>query len=156
MVIDKQRGATLIEVMVSVLVLAVGLLGASATQLISLKNGSNAHHRYLAALAAEEILERMRANPIGTGQGKYDKTVDGTESPVSCSTGCSIDALAELDLFEWGQVVSVNLPSGTGEVKRTGSEVTVTVEWKEQHTGENYASGAGGLESASFEVNVEL
>lgn len=59
----KQRGATLIEVLVSVLVLAVGLLGLSATQVMTLKNGSGAHHRYMAALAVEGGLSACVPTP---------------------------------------------------------------------------------------------
>jgi type IV pilus assembly protein PilV len=132
------------------------MLGLSATQMMSLKNGNGAYHRYMAALAAQEIIERMRANPIGLEQGGYDGTVDGTETSVDCSTSCSVAALTRLDLFEFGEVISTNLPSGTGKITRTGSEVTVSVKWKEQHTGENYGSIAGGVEDSSFEMIVEL
>lgn len=98
----------------------------------------------------------MRANPAGVEQGRYDKVVDGSESPVDCGGGCSVAALANLDLFEWGRVISTNLPFGTGKIVRNGSEVTVTVTWREQHTGEGYAEAGGGAEEASFAMTVEL
>lgn len=153
----KQAGATMIEVLVTILVLAVGLLGLSATQVMSLKNGNNAHHRYMAALAAHEMAERMRANPDGLELASYDgKTADGTEASVDCSNGCSAADLARLDLYDWGQVISTNLPGGEGQIERAGSTVTLTVTWKEQHTGQNRGTAAGGTEDSTFEMVVEL
>ena len=154
----KQTGATMIEVLVTILILAVGLLGLSATQVMSLKNGNNAHHRYLAALASQEMAERMRGNPDGVELGNYDnKTVNGKdESPVDCSNKCTAVQLANLDLYDWGQVIATNLPSGTGEISRNGNVITFTVNWKEQHTGENRGVGAEGVDDSSFVLVVEL
>ncbi|WP_444892735.1 type IV pilus modification protein PilV [Microbulbifer sp. TRSA001] len=163
----KQKGATLIEVLVSVLILAVGLLGLAATQVMSLKNGNGSHHRYMAALAAQEIIERMRANPTGASDGEYDGSVGGSSSDggsggsdssstPSCSSACSVSELAELDLYEWELILSSNLPSATGTIERNSGEVTVTISWSEQHTGENYGSVDGGLDNATFEMIVEL
>ncbi len=153
----KQRGATLIEVLISVLVLAVGLLGVAATQTMSLKNGNGANQRYMAALAAQDIVERMRANPSGLEQGSYDGTVDGSETLGNdCTSACSVNALASLDLYEWGQVIKTNLPSASGTIGRNGDQVTITLAWKQQHTGENYGGADGGTEDASFVMTVEL
>ncbi|MFD1217983.1 type IV pilus modification protein PilV [Microbulbifer celer] len=152
----KQQGATLIEVLISVLVLAVGLLGVAATQTLSLKNGNGANQRYMAALAAQEIVERMRANPAGLAQGGYDGTVDGKETAKSCATACNVSDLASMDLYEWDQLLQTNLPASTGTIARNGDEVTVTVAWKQQHTGKNLGSSKGGTEDTDFVMTVEL
>lgn len=153
----RQTGATMIEVLVTILILAVGLLGLSATQVMSLKNGNNSHQRYLAALAAEEMADRMRANPAGILNGNYDgKSVDGTEASVSCSTKCSSGNLAKLDLHDWGQVLSKNLPGGSGEIDVDGEKVTLTVTWNEQHTGASRGTASGGAEEKTFVMVVDL
>ncbi|WP_105101919.1 type IV pilus modification protein PilV [Microbulbifer pacificus] len=152
----QQQGATLIEVLISVLVLAVGLLGVAATQTLSLKNGNGANQRYMAALAAQDIVERMRANPSGLEQGSYDGTVNGSETQQTCATACSVTELASLDLYEWGRLIQTNLPSATGTIGRNAGEVTVTIAWKQQHTGKNYGSSNGGAEDANFTMIVEL
>ena len=154
---NSQRGATLVEVLITVLIMAVGLLGLSATQVMSLKNSNNSNHRYLAALASHEMAERMRANPRALELGSYDgETVDGTETSQDCSVPCTPAQLAKLDLYDWGQVIGTNLPAGTGSISRVGQVVTLTVNWKEQHTGENQSTAAGGAEDASFELVVDL
>ncbi|WP_226666304.1 type IV pilus modification protein PilV [Microbulbifer aggregans] len=153
----KQNGATLIEVLVSVLVIAIGLLGIAATQMMTLKNSSGSNQRYMAALAAQEIVERIRANPSGLEQGGYDGTVDGDETVTNrCTSACSVTQLAEFDLYEWGQLLKTNLPSGAGVITRAGEEVTVTVSWVQQHTGEDYGGADGGTENASFSMSLEL
>jgi len=153
----NQKGATLIEVLVSVLVLAVGLLGVAATQMMSLKNSNGSNQRYMAALAAQEIVERMRANPSGLEQGSYDGTETGGGTlSNNCTSSCTVTQLASLDLYEWGQLLKTNLPSGQGVISRSGNEVTVTITWLQQHTGENYGGADGGTENATFTMTVEL
>lgn len=155
----KQRGATLIEVLVSVLLLAVGLLGMAATQMLSMRNANGAHQRYMATLAAHEIAERMRANPAGVSLGSYDGEVVGSEvaeSEASC-IGCTVSQLAEMDKREWGQLINANLPSGRGVISRKNDDVTVKVMWEEPHNGEGDGSADDGKKNETkFEMTVEL
>lgn len=58
----QQRGTTLIEVLVAVLVLSLGLLGLAGLQGISLRTNGNAYLRTQATNAAYEILDQIRAN----------------------------------------------------------------------------------------------
>lgn len=152
----SHRGSSLIEVLISILVLSIGLLGLTATQVLSLANSNESNHRYMAALAAEVIVERIRANPNGLEHGIYEQKVDGTESPVDCSSPCSVSALASLDLFEWGRTISSNLPDGTGEIKRNGNELTVIVEWKEKAPLGTEEDGTPGSDTTSFKMMLEI
>ncbi|WP_193166339.1 type IV pilus modification protein PilV [Microbulbifer hainanensis] len=156
----SHAGATLIEVLVTVLILAVGLLGLAATQTMSLKNGNNSHQRYFAALAAEEMADRLRANPEGVALGAYDGAeVNGEESVINCRTPsprCTARQLALMDLYEWGQAISTNLPAGAGRISRDGSQFTLTVDWSEQPTGTNRGSNLVQADEFSFALEVEL
>ena len=64
----RQRGDTMIEVLVTIIVIAVGVLGAAALQVTTLKNLSSSHSATVAALVAEDMTERMRANPVGAAR----------------------------------------------------------------------------------------
>jgi len=64
-----QHGFSMIEVLVSLLVIAVGLLGLSGLQIASVKGTSNAHSRNVATNLAMELSERMRSNPAGVDDG---------------------------------------------------------------------------------------
>jgi transposase InsO family protein len=54
----------MIEVLVTVIIIAVGVLGAAALQITTLKNLSSSHSASVAAIVVEDFSERMRANPI--------------------------------------------------------------------------------------------
>ena len=156
---NHQRGATLIEVLITVLVMSVGLLGLGATQMMSLKNSNNANLTYFASLAAYDIAERMRINPLGVENNAYDATdVDDSQTAQTCLSGiCSTLQLAAMDLYEWGQMLSTNLPGGKGSIAvDDDGEATITVTWLEQHTGKDYGKSAGGAVDRTFEMVVEL
>ncbi|GMG88586.1 type IV pilus modification protein PilV [Biformimicrobium ophioploci] len=154
------RGATLIEVLITIFVMAVGLLGLSATQMVSMRNNSNTHMRYIAALAAYDITERMRANPDGVFAGHYsDKSVPGDGEDLDCSVGCSIMGLADLDLHEWGELIAADLPEGVGTISRVnGRTVQVIISWQEGDTGEKRAARANDdcQNTGCFFLEVEL
>ncbi|MFV8784176.1 type IV pilus modification protein PilV [Microbulbifer sp. SA54] len=160
--ISRQRGATLIEVLITVLILSVGLLGLGATQMLSLKNGNNASQSYFASLAAYEIAERMRINPIG--RTSYNASVvNDTLTLQDCSQAiCSAADLAKMDLYEWGQLLSSNLPEGSGAIEITNdlatgiASATITVNWAGQHTGANTGTADGGAEVKTFVLVVNL
>jgi type IV pilus assembly protein PilV len=61
----RQQGVTLIEVMVTVLVVSVGLLGVAAMQGLALSNAHGAHHHTLATTIAYDALDRARAELDG-------------------------------------------------------------------------------------------
>ena len=62
---NKNTGFTLIEVLIAMLVLAVGLLGLAALQASSLRNAQSAYNRSLATELAYDLADRMRANIPG-------------------------------------------------------------------------------------------
>lgn len=57
----KQQGISLIEVMVSVFILASGLLGLAALQARSIAMNQSAHYRSIAADLAADLADRIRA-----------------------------------------------------------------------------------------------
>ncbi len=120
----RQRGAGLIEVMVAVLVLAVGLLGIAGMQLVSLQNNHSAALRSQAVSLAYDVLDRMRANRDAAFIGSY--VIDFIDpAPV----GATIEAL---DLQEWKGMLAT-LPTGAGAITSAvvGGRTlfTVTVQW---------------------------
>jgi type IV pilus assembly protein PilV len=67
----RQCGFTLVEVLVALVVLAIGLLGVASLQITSKRGNLEAQQRALAVLMAEDLLERMRTNTgaLGTYAG---------------------------------------------------------------------------------------
>lgn len=92
-VMSKQsvQGATLVEVLVSVLLLTVGILGLMSAQLRSVSAVSESENRSIAAQAAENLAEAMQTNPRITDKGKRDYAdylqsgMQEAASPSSCN-----------------------------------------------------------------------
>lgn len=122
---QRQRGAGLIEVLVAVLVLAVGLLGVAGLQLVSLRNNHSAALRSQAVVMAYDALDRMRANRTAALTGSY--AIAFTDPAPACTT-----VVAACDLREWKQALST-LPSGQGAITSSivggRTQFTVTVQW---------------------------
>jgi len=109
-------GASLIEVLVAMVILATGLLGMVGLQTTSLRNTQDAYLRTQATLFAEDMAERMRSNPQGVVSGGYT-AASGTASSACLSTpGCSANAMALHDLADWQTSLAFALPSGAGRV----------------------------------------
>ncbi len=58
----RQSGFSLVEVMVTLLVLSIGLLGIAALQVVALQSSSTSLHRSIAVIQANDLVERLWAN----------------------------------------------------------------------------------------------
>jgi len=112
------QGVSLIEVLVSILILSLGLLGVAGLQTTSLRSNQTAYFRSQATAAASDIIDRMRSNLQGVANGKYD-AVDSTilpSNPNCIDNGCNADQLADHDIIDWTNNALALLPSGAGTV----------------------------------------
>ena len=124
----RQRGTTLIEAMVAMLLLMVGLLGVLGMKVVGLKYAGQANGRAAAALSAAEIIDRLRANPVLAAAGSYNIALTAA-NPVAVG-------IATTDITQWRQNIVANLPSGKGSVTvaTVGTVVTATIvlQWTER------------------------
>jgi type IV pilus assembly protein PilV len=120
---QKQTGFTLIEILVTVIVLSIGLLGLAGLQATSLKFNSTAYQRSQATSLAYDIADRMRANVVVARAGNYDIAL-GAAAPTGTTP-------AAIDLQEWRRALTNTLPSGTGSIDSvTNSPVfTIIIQW---------------------------
>lgn len=104
----KRLGFSLLEVLVSILVLSVGLLGLGGLQLTALKGANNAHFRTVASIAATDLAERMRINPIAIAAGLYETEYElstcDTKPTQFCEASviCTPEEVAAYDLYRVG------------------------------------------------------
>lgn len=123
----RQRGTTLIEVLIALLVLSVGLLGMAGLQMTSLKSNYSAYYRSQASLLAYDIADRMRANRSEALYGSYDFDLTNQACNHSLSPSGSI---ARKDRAEWLNNISCRLsPDAKGGIERNGSIFTISIEW---------------------------
>jgi type IV pilus assembly protein PilV len=88
----NQRGFTLTEVLIAVLVLAVGLLGLAGLQLAGMKSNHSAYLRSQATIVAYDLLDRMRADPAAWEHtlhslGLPPPADGGSQGAVDCRAG---------------------------------------------------------------------
>lgn len=107
---NRQRGFTLLEVMIALLIFGVGLLTVAALQTVSKRANYEAVQRTTASFLALDMLERMRVNKgrlnrytqgnmeLGGGQ----RAVPGTPC-TSLADACDGIDIANADLYEWEQ-----------------------------------------------------
>lgn len=154
----RQPGFTLIEVMIALVVLAVGLLGLAGLQNFSLKATHQSYQRTQATILTNEIFDRMRANP-GTPAGAnlvnyvLAAPTDTVAGPDCALSACSTINLARHDLREVTD--AMRSPSGLGPSGRItitqaasfggGSLMTVRLTWTESY-GEDQSNAANRVE----------
>lgn len=159
--IRRQRGDTMIEVLVTVIILAVGVLGAAALQVTTLKNLSSSHSTSVAVIVAQDFGERMRANRDAALAGNYDHDTRPTTT-TDCVTGpCATAALAAYDTETWWAQITTVLPSGSGEVEpiAAGSNIfELTVRWDEDRSGSTGVAcpPATAADLECFRLNVTI
>jgi type IV pilus assembly protein PilV len=137
-------GFTLIEVLVSLVVLSIGLLGMAKLMLLSSRSNDSAYLRSQATSLAYEILDNMRANrQEATSQPTYNTlrtALATTAAPPGTicigAAGCNSTQLATFDVYEWKLRLNTAsglpgaLPNGQGSVvtATVGSQTTVTIQ----------------------------
>jgi type IV pilus assembly protein PilV len=106
----------MLEVLVSVLILAIGLLGLAGMYSFSLKNTANSNVRSVATTQAYDIIEKMRANRTGLDSGYYMLQQGQQHTSCFLSTGCTSQQMAQMDVFQWNELNALFLPGGVGIV----------------------------------------
>jgi type IV pilus assembly protein PilV len=156
-----ERGFTLIEILVTVVLISVGLLGVAALQLTTLRGNQDAYVRSQASVLADDILDRMRVNPFEFRAGAYSVDFNG-EGDASTRAG--------RDLRDWQQAINRTLPGtateAAGRIVRAYDPVTrrhvvtVTIRWRERGEGrgaqeQNDEDGRDG-ELRQFQTRSEI
>lgn len=123
----QQCGFSLLEVLVTLVVLSLGILGLAGLQNAALKNAHSALLRAQAAQYAQDMADRMRANRAAAVAGQYNVAI--TAVPP---TGTS---LPDVDRAGWFRQLQT-LPAGAGAITVTAAGVaTITVRWDETALG---------------------
>ncbi len=113
----RQAGFSLIEVLVSILVVAIAVLAMGGLQLGSLRATGGSMLRTIATQQAYDIADRARANMPAYRAGTYASTGAGTNHAACFSAaGCTPQEQAEMDVYLWNQTNASVLPSGQGVI----------------------------------------
>jgi type IV pilus assembly protein PilV len=142
-VVDRQklrlrqgRGFSMIEVLVTLLIVTFGLLGVAGLLLNGLKANQTSNIRTTAQFQAYEIADRMRANMKGVFGHNYDTAPGGVPSKDCETDTCNPSEQAQFDLYQWEERNKKLLPplsaGGKGTVTRINADLyEITVRWSE-------------------------
>ncbi len=141
----RTRGFTLIEVLIALLILAIGLLGMVSLMMSSLQSNQSAYQRGQASMIAYDMADRLRLNStLASSANDYVFRLNtAMPSDPNCrTTGCTSANIAALDTREWqenfrdvagvgidGNGYVVALPGAAGTVERAGRSYLITVSW---------------------------
>lgn len=164
---NVQQGFTMIEILVTMVVVATALLGTAGLQAYALKTNVGSQFRNQAIFLSSDIVERMEANKGEAVVGTYTLAAGGAAPVVStaCDTGnCSSAALAAYDLANWQVAIAGILPSGVANIAFTPENLaavppvlatyTITISWVDRATNQNSggAAVANGGKGENFSI----
>ncbi|MDR1351173.1 MAG: type IV pilus modification protein PilV [Zoogloeaceae bacterium] len=151
----SMRGFTLLEVLVAVVVLAIGILGLVGLQTSSLKQNQNAMARTIATEYANAIVDKMRSNPREAALGYYNVRPDGAAVP-----NVPPESQAGKDVKLWQDNLKKALPAAQVQVCRAKGETAgattcgtegdyymVCIRWDQ--------AGGGSNKDPLFEANTQ-
>jgi type IV pilus assembly protein PilV len=139
----RNRGFTLVETLVAMVVLSVGMLGMAALGLEGLRTSRAALLRTEAVTLTTDMADRIRANRVaGTAYAGAAAAVANLECEAG-GAGCKPVELAAHDLLTWRDAIGAALPDGAGTVTHVDADpddgtptvYVVTVSWIEPGQG---------------------
>ncbi len=110
----------MVEVMVSLLVMSIGLLGMASLQGKALQSNQGAYYHSQASISSYDILERLRSNKSDAVSGLYNRS---QEDKVPNAIEGDI---ASTDLNDWLTLLESNLPEGAGAIS-CDADATCTI-----------------------------
>jgi type IV pilus assembly protein PilV len=139
-----ESGFSLLEALISVLVLSIGALGVAGLQTVSLKNSKASDQRGKAAVLAQMMVDTAALNYTDTRA--TSPNVVGTLANVPCS------GTATTPLTIWQQRIDCAVPGGKGGVEydRVKNRLVVTVEWNDS------LNAVDGLANQKFLLDTRL
>jgi type IV pilus assembly protein PilV len=182
--IATQGGFSLVEVLVALIVIAVGLLGIAKLQALALSVTAGSRTRALAALEAASLAATMHADrdywsatPAASitindlGSSASVTTTDATLQPAlsavtSCKLGatgtsapCSPVNMAANDLNGWARNMDTVMRGSTAAIAcaNTNNVVscTITVNWQENMAASNAAESSRAFQNQTYQLVVE-
>lgn len=151
-------GIGLVEVLVALIVMSVGMLGIASLYVTTLQSKTTALSRMKAVNLANDIAERIRANP-SAASAYLLATTDATVATDCTTANCTPEQMAASDLYQWDLMIhdtynndysnstnGTGLPGGTNAVQRsivlttpqsitTPAALTINLAWSEPSSG---------------------
>lgn len=149
---NRQRGMGMIEILMAVLITAIGLIGITGMQAVSLKNNLSALNRSNAIFLTGTIMDRVRANPTADFTTAVDDAPPVALNLCAAKTNsCTKSQIANLNIAQWKCTlggyqddaicagISPVMPDAQGGIAVDGSgDYVITIQWMDRIS---YAAG---------------
>lgn len=136
------NGFSLFEVLVALVILAIGMLGIARMLMIAHKANSSSYIRQQSIQAAYDIIDHMHANRQAAINGNYNvnnlvssgaPAIPSAPSTTCDTSACSSTQLASYDSWRWLSAELTKLPNGCGAVSTNtvglNTVITVIIQW---------------------------
>jgi type IV pilus assembly protein PilV len=164
----RARGFTIIEVLVSLVILSIGLLGIAKLMLFSSHSNDGAYLRSQATDLAYEMLDYMRANSAQAAAGAYTTALatPAANPGFACIGAAPCANLALYDVYQWKLRLNANsgvipagaLPNGEGAVVTNiiggQTQVTITVQWNDSVAQQTLNAGGAANQQIVLETTL--
>ncbi|MBI5438477.1 MAG: type IV pilus modification protein PilV [Nitrosomonadales bacterium] len=143
-----QRGSSMLEILVTLVIVAIALLGTAGLQLNAMRVNKGGQFRTQAIFMASDMAERMEANKAEAVLGTY--AVAATSAVGAAATNCAAAAcnsagLAAWDISQWGTNITAALPQPTWSITTAGAAnpitYTIVINWTDRSNVKTVASG---------------
>ncbi|MEO7241278.1 MAG: type IV pilus modification protein PilV [Variovorax sp.] len=140
----RQRGSSLIEVLIAILVLSFGLLAAAALQVSAMRNSQSSYEHAQMTLLTNGILDAMRSNLPGVSAGEYEI------ASWTCAAPGGGGSLAASDIANWITSVHAQINAGAcAQITCAARQCTVALRWDDSR-------GTGGDSSQAYVIRSRL
>jgi len=133
--IATQTGASLVEILVTVIISMIGLLGLAALQNTSIKMSYDSYVRSQANFLAYDLIDRIRANK-DAGEGAYVIDDDAALAQKDCyaNDNCSVTDMLTFDLYNWRNQARELLPDAKVRVTYDASQqlYSMVINWDDR------------------------
>ena len=134
---NQQLGFSMLEVLITIFVISIGLLGVAGMQATSIKLSHESHLRSQASLLAYDMADRMRSNSASAINGAYDISLTGESAfNTNCTNpnnACPANVIATVDLDNWDFKLGQTFPGVQATIATTtvqGETIgTITLLW---------------------------
>lgn len=154
--VTGQAGFSMIEVLVTLLIISLALLGTAGLQAYSMRLNQGGQFRTQAVFMVADLAERIEANKPGAVAGNYAVANSGVAiapSTACIDAACGPAALAGFDLAQWQNVVTATLPQSTWTVAHDGPAnpitYTLTIGWVDRQVDTTNAAFDAGAQLGS-------
>lgn len=130
---SQAGGFSLIEVLIAILVLAIGLLGFALTQTMSLRFATGANQRTQATNLAYDLLDQMRANRLAAARYTTASFAPGSVDPITCDRPPAGTMSVAQNADRWRcQAARALGPEAAANVAVNNGVVIINISWNEE------------------------